>query len=129
MAPTRPPNAMSTPLTGWPAASPTTSGTPAASAPRPIPAHGTGPPPRRATSVSQPGIRIMAIPPLTDLEQLEAERSDLGEQTEERRLIGQLPGEHGLGSLRLRAQVRERAELGLAQQPADADLVIHGFCG
>ena len=71
----------------------------------------------------------MAIPPLADFEQFEAERSDLGEHTEERRLIGQLPGEHGLRSLRLRTQVRELAELGLAQQPADADLVIHGFRG
>ena len=59
-----------------------------------------------------------------DFEQLEAERFYLGQHTEKRCLIGQRPGEHGLGCLRLRAQARERAQQRPAQLPADADLVV-----
>src|SRR5271154_2151958 len=61
-----------------------------------------------------------------DLKQLEAERFDPVQHTEERRLVGQLPGEQGLGSPYLSAQLRKRAQQSLAQPPADADLIVHG---
>src|SRR5215475_10735676 len=101
------------PLMAAPISRPAAPNVPAKATRRTAPDRGPAGRPRSAIpgSASWPSLL------LTDLEQFETERSDLGEHTEELRLIGQLPGEHGLGSLRLRAQIRERAELGLAQQP------------
>ena len=75
----------------------------------------------------------MAAGHAAELEQLQAERLDLGQHAMQRRLVGQIPGKYGLGSVCPRLQARERTEEGLTQMPSDADLVtgrsrrfIHG---
>src|SRR6266404_8369078 len=56
-----------------------------------------------------------------DFEQLEAERFDLSEHTMQRRPVGQAAREHGVASLHLRVEARERREQRLAQHSADAN--------
>ena len=63
-----------------------------------------------------------------DVEQLQTELLDSGQDPVQRRLIGQRPGEHGLTSLHLRVQTLECAEQRVAQEPADAELVVHRPC-
>jgi hypothetical protein len=63
-----------------------------------------------------------------ELEQLKAERFDLGQHAEQRCLVTEDPDEHGVGSIRLRAQAWECATERLAQAPPDPDLVVHRFC-
>jgi hypothetical protein len=61
-----------------------------------------------------------------NLEQLEAERFDLGEHAVKRRLVRQRSGQYGVASLRLRVQARERLEERRVQESANADLVARG---
>ena len=62
------------------------------------------------------------------VEQLQAELLDLGQDPVQRCLVGQRPGEHRLTSLHLCVQTRECAEQRVAQEAADAELVVRGSC-
>jgi hypothetical protein len=63
-----------------------------------------------------------------DVEQLQAELLDLGQNPVQRGLIGQRPGEQGLTSPRFRVQTRKGAEQRVAEEPTDAELVVHRLC-
>ena len=61
-----------------------------------------------------------------NLEQLEAERFDLGEHSVKRRLVRHRSNQNGLSPMHFRVQARKRLEERRAQESADADLVAHG---
>jgi hypothetical protein len=67
------------------------------------------------------------VPPAAELEQVQAHGFKLRQQTVQRHLVTQRPGEQGVSPLRLRAQSWERAEHRFAQQSADAELAPHRF--
>src|SRR5690348_1067192 len=73
--------------------------------------------------------RFLVIPgrgELPELEQVQAERLDLGDDTVQGRLV-QEPGEHGVGVVVLRDQGWERGQQGGAEVPVDPDHVAGGY--
>jgi hypothetical protein len=63
-----------------------------------------------------------------DLEQLKAERLDLGKYTEKSRLVGQLAGEHRLAIPLRCIEAREAGEQSLSKVSPDADFALQGVC-
>ena len=62
-----------------------------------------------------------------DFEQLEAQLLKLGEQTVERCLVRQMPGEHGRARFCVHVQAGKGTNQHLAQESADTDLVARGL--